>query len=44
MDRMYKSDKNKIAVAVVFSSQQLGDTDINYDEHSVIPEDEFLDN
>ena len=44
MDKMFKSEKNKIAVAVVFSSKQLNDKDINYDEHSLEAEDKFLDN
>ena len=44
MAKIFKSEKNKIAVAVVFSSKQLDDKDINYDEHSLTEEDEFLDN
>ena len=43
MAKIFKSEKNKIAVAVVFSSKQLEDKDINNDEHSLLEEDEFLD-
>lgn len=44
MDKMFKSEKNKTAVAVVFSSKQLNDKDINYNEHSLVEENKFLDN